>query len=242
MRCLVNIGDRFGRLTVISNVREPGSKRTTWICHCDCGKEKQIQNLRRNGKGTQSCGCLYRETHGRKLVDISGFVFGRLTVVRPTDEYKGVRRLWECVCSCGKTCRVIKTSLKQGHTQSCGCLFRDSARSRCGPNHARWKNDKTTKAEKHRIRNSQQYINWRLSVFLRDNYFCQVCSIRGGKLHCHHLDSFSSAPLKRFDVDNGVTLCENCHGEFHRRYGQGGNTKEQFMEFVIEKRYVQTNL
>lgn len=48
----------------------------------------------------------------------------------------------------------------------------------------------------------------------------------------HHLDGFSWAFDKRFDVDNGIFLCKECHLEFHNLYGRGKNTKEQFFEYM----------
>jgi len=52
-----------------------------------------------------------------KLIDLSGRVFGRLTVVR----YLGKRR-WECVCECGTIKSVMGDNLKSGDIESCGCL------------------------------------------------------------------------------------------------------------------------
>jgi hypothetical protein len=81
------------------------------------------------------------------------------------------------------------------------------------------------------IRHSADYRDWRNMVFVRDGYKCQICGINSNNLKAHHLDGFSIAPDKRFDVSNGVTLCNNHHIQFHREYGFGGNTKDQFDEF-----------
>jgi predicted restriction endonuclease len=82
------------------------------------------------------------------------------------------------------------------------------------------------------IRHSADYRDWRNMVFIRDGYKCQICGINSNNLKAHHLDGFSIAPEKRFDVANGVTLCNDHHIKFHREYGFGGNTKEQFDEFA----------
>lgn len=50
-------------------------------------------------------------------------------------------------------------------------------------------------------------------------------------MNAHHLNAWASFPQERYDVENGVCLCQNCHDRFHDTYGKGKNTKEQFYEF-----------
>lgn len=59
-----------------------------------------------------------------------------------------------------------------------------------------------------RQRNSPKYKIWREKVFERDDYTCQICNRRGGSLNAHHIKPFKDYPKLRFDVKNGVTLCE----------------------------------
>mgnify|MGYP001562951312 CR=1 FL=1 len=62
------------------------------------------------------------------------------------------------------------------------------------------------------IRHSMEYKDWRRSVFERDNYQCVIGGKEhGSKLNADHIKSFASFPELRFDIDNGRTLCEDCH-------------------------------
>ena len=72
-------------------------------------------------------------------------------------------------------------------------------------------------SENHIIRNSIQMENWRTKVFKRDGYICQICGQLGGKLNAHHIEPFAKFPELRFEVSNGMTLCNKCHINEHRR-------------------------
>lgn len=71
-------------------------------------------------------------------------------------------------------------------------------------------------SENERQRKQMRYKRWREAVFKRDSYRCQLCGARTKKgkrveLHADHIKQFALYPDLRFDVDNGRTLCVNCH-------------------------------
>lgn len=57
-----------------------------------------------------------------KRVDLLGFKFGRLTVVRK-GPVKNTRQTWVCICECGNEKTATNGDLKKGHVRSCGCLM-----------------------------------------------------------------------------------------------------------------------
>lgn len=67
-----------------------------------------------------------------------------------------------------------------------------------------------------RDRSSKEYKQWRKAIFERDNYTCTMCGERGGRLNAHHILSWIKYPEHRYNVNNGITLCESCHKEIHR--------------------------
>jgi hypothetical protein len=95
--------------------------------------------------------------------------------------------------------------------------------------------------EQHMARNNTYYKEWVRNVFQRDNYTCQCCGKRGGNLNAHHLYNFAEYEDLRYDVENGITFCEECHllgypDSFHTIYGEKNNTPEQVYEFIKMRR------
>lgn len=112
------IGDKFGKLTVISRSESKNGRRF-WVCKCDCGNTCVVSTTHLLLGDVKSCGCA---RSGVNLIDLSGKKFGRLTAIDPTDKRVGNSVVWTCKCDCGKTCLVPSSYLIRGNTKSCGCL------------------------------------------------------------------------------------------------------------------------
>lgn len=55
------VGQRYGRLTVIRLDEKNDTKRVKWLCKCDCGNEKIVQQTHLRSGATTSCGCYHKE-------------------------------------------------------------------------------------------------------------------------------------------------------------------------------------
>ncbi len=63
-------------------------------------------------------------------------------------------------------------------------------------------------------RNTPEYKLWRLAVYKRDGFQCKKCGkkvCKGRKIQAHHILKWSEYPTLRYDVNNGITLCWECH-------------------------------
>lgn len=121
------IGQVFGRLMVVDYLGQigPGSSRKTlWLCSCDCGSEniKVFGNNLKTGN-TSSCGCINKQIISKiKRKNITGIKLGRLTAIRYLYSDKHDKAVWLFNCDCGNTTETTASSFLKENTKSCGCL------------------------------------------------------------------------------------------------------------------------
>ncbi len=106
--------------------------------------------------------------------------------------------------------RARKMVLQQGGIKNANHF---TSETMSGENHWNWKGGITPKIRA--VYSSKEYKEWRWKVFHRDDFVCQDCGERGGKLHAHHVIPVSIDFDKMLDVDNGQTLCASCHARKH---------------------------
>ena len=92
------VGNRYGKLKVIEQVESSSRGQRRYRCICDCGGTIIAFAGNLKSGHTTSCGC-------NKSPDLTGQVFGRLTVIGRSDKRnsRGARTtpMWECRCECG---------------------------------------------------------------------------------------------------------------------------------------------
>ena len=112
-----------------------------------------------------------------------------------------------------------KTKVKMRKPKSAEARVNIS-KAKIGKKNPMWKGGHTK--EQHKTR---EFKRWRMKVFSRDNFICQICEKVGGKLNAHHIKRFSSiiqyyeiTTLEEalecdelWNINNGITLCEDCH-------------------------------
>jgi hypothetical protein len=181
------------------------------------------------GCGCDECSSEKISDKKRKEHDI--FVFEMKHIhpnIKILGKYEGNNKSVKCRCkTCGCEWNPNPHDLLQGHgCPSCGI------KSRSGENHPKW-NPNLSQKDREDNRKIEGYAEWRDQVYKKDNHTCQCCGDdRGGNLNAHHLDGYNWCIEGRTDVNNGITLCDTCHKEFHSIYGYGDNTKEQYEEFI----------
>jgi len=81
------------------------------------------------------------------------------------------------------------------------------------------KPDLTISCHNHKVvdneRRKYKYTKWREEALKKDGYKCKLCG-SNKFLHVHHIKSYSKYPELRLEISNGITLCEQCHAEWHR--------------------------
>lgn len=128
-RLAVNPGDKYGLLTVVSYAGRDKNDYASYLCNCDCGQSTITRGTSLVRGVAKSCGCLRvttKKNHvGGKKEDLTGRVFGRLTVIGDSKQRRRREILWDCKCSCGNSHLTTSTMLKRGYAVSCGCYVKD---------------------------------------------------------------------------------------------------------------------
>lgn len=196
---------------------------------CYCGKVFIAKPSSVWSEQTMSCGCARL---GKNAKDITGMKFNYLTAVESTCKKLGNCIVWKFKCDCGNHTFVSISDATTGNTKSCGCWNKKVYTARIENFNKSLGRDGTTGIHNLKERLKPKYRVWRKSIIKRDCNICKKCNCSSMKIQVHHLNAWAAFPEDRFDIDNGASLCKECHILFHVEYGYGGNTKDQFLEYI----------
>jgi hypothetical protein len=120
----------FGRLTVLRYIGNDKYNTAIWECRCECGVIKNINGGALRSGMTKSCRCLHIESARKQgqasIINMVGYKYGRLTVLRKVDKKESRDIYWECLCECGNSNYIVKGAhLRSGVIKSCGCLRKE---------------------------------------------------------------------------------------------------------------------
>lgn len=214
-------GRKFGRLTVLYRNGEYVHAHGTvpyWLCQCECGVQKLVlANALRSGR-TLSCGCLHREVCS-KVTDLTGRRYGRLTVLGFAGKHgKGQFIHWRCLCDCGLEKIVRGTSLTNGHTTSCGCLWKERTRKACTKHgKSRTREYLAMKARERLERKRKLDVHWTFEMeqaLRRLQPCCVVCNAEADLTVDHVLPLSKGHGLY---PGNAVVLCGSCNSQKHAK-------------------------
>jgi HNH endonuclease len=98
------------------------------------------------------------------------------------------------------------------HTEESRRKMSEIAKSR-GPNHNWFVDGRGKERDSNRKREMDrfEYKMWREKVFNRDSFTCVSCNQVGGILNADHIVPWSINSSLRYCVENGRTLCTQCH-------------------------------
>lgn len=117
------IGQRFNRWVVLQSAPKR-NRQKYWVCQCDCGTIREVQQSGLKNNHSKSCGCLKKERASEiHTNDLTGKKIGKLLILeRDLEKSQNNHRYvcWKCLCDCGNIITITSDNLKR--QQSCGCL------------------------------------------------------------------------------------------------------------------------
>ena len=184
---------RFGKLIAVAPTDSRIDGNIVWRCDCDCGGTAFVTGRNLVRGETKSCGCNLKEKQ-----DISGQRFGKLVALYPDKiQQKNRPRKWICQCDCGKLCTAAISNLRNGHTQSCGCLgeidYRTLIDGTC----------LETIASKTIPKNNRSGVKG-VSYYSRTDSWIATLTFKGKRYYLGKFDTVAEAAQARLQAENSL--------------------------------------
>jgi hypothetical protein len=180
-----------------------------------------------------------QKTKRKDWVDLKGQSFGSWYVLEANIPGQSV---WRCKCVCGNTALIWSYELQNGYRNTCrkcrGKKISEKLKGKIYP-------EKRTKKDDRR---SARGIEWRNTVLAKDNYICQNCFKvfdpakkykRGFSPETHHIKPWEIYPEFRFDPNNGITYCTDCHKGREKKIRKQNSLIVKALEETVNKDFGQ---
>lgn len=201
---------KINEMIFIEDVKSSSNNRKAkFKCVCANVFIATISDIKRNQ--TKSCGCQYYRKKGIEIIKCACGCGNNLDYL----DRKGRKKMFIHGHNKGHSIPHTKDSVIKMSLANIGKKIPKEVRLKMGSKkekNSNWKGGVTSTNEL--IRKSYEYKEWRQEVFKRDNYTCISCLEKekvSGKLEADHIMPFAYFPELRFNLDNGRTLCKDCH-------------------------------
>lgn len=215
----------------IKSLSPMSARIVTAICP-ECREERVRKYYKIQEAGHTFCKqCIRRKNNYDEMI---GKNFGNFLVVSYAESkiYNGKKiTRFNLLCNCGNNFIADASRIKSGHTSSCGCSRKEGFMGENNPNY-----NPDLPLEERNGKRGYPIERWALSVKRRDNFTCQVCGSTE-KPVAHHLNSYASAKDRRYDIKNGVTMCRDCHTDFHTNFLENYRVpcnEQDFEEYLLQ--------
>lgn len=223
------------------------NRRTPISFVCKCGTPHQITaaSLHNNGAVPRCpectrlhCQVKKRENSALGIEDVRA-LFAKGQAVLLDEEYRSTIAEYRFRCRCGNESKVKYGNLLSGNTAEPLCRpCQVQLKFRRGPDNNRWNPNLTDQQRQDILRHcrnlpgQRKLVNaWRDQVLRMHDYKCALTGSTED-LQVHHLYNWAHYPDRRYDPTNGVVLTKELHTRFHRVYGKGYNTADQYLAFA----------
>lgn len=171
-----------------------------------------------------------------KPIDLTGSKFGRLTVLSRAENSKDGRAKWLCRCDCGNERVILGKSLRNGHTQSCGCYNKErtseaSLKNRVGERFGRLV--VISRGDDYVAPNGSIHVRWNCRCDCGNYTLVDSCQLVTGKTQscgCLHLEHLQRGNVKHGGASdrlykvyhNMKNRCYNINSDDYKYYGGRG--------------------
>lgn len=171
-----------------------------------------------------------------KPIDLTGQTFGRFTVLERAHNSKDGHAMWLCRCICGNERIILGKCLRNGHTQSCGCLNRDINSERSLIDHTGERFGRLvvlSRAEDYVAPNGKHHVRWLCQCDCGNQTIVDVGDLIDG--HTQSCGCFRAESLIENSTTHGGShdrlykvyanmknRCYNANGDDYAYYGARG--------------------